>query len=55
MASLIMIEIVVDLLHFGDLRKKPFDSCAADHHGDGTKEKALLSPWQLSLFTRVVR
>jgi hypothetical protein len=34
-----MLEIVVELLHFVVLRKKPFDSCAAGYHGDGIKEK----------------
>jgi len=38
MSSLIMPEIVVDLLHFVVLRIKPFDSCAAGYHGDGKKE-----------------
>ena len=36
MASLIVFEIIVDLLHFVVLRKKPFDSCPAGYHGDDT-------------------
>jgi hypothetical protein len=51
LSSLIMLETVVDLLHSVVLRKEPFDSCAAGYHGDDTKEKAMLSPWQPFLFT----
>jgi hypothetical protein len=49
-----MLETDVDLLHSVVLRNKPFDSCSAGYHGDDTKDKALLSPWQPFLFTRVV-
>jgi hypothetical protein len=46
-----MFKIVVGLLNVVVLRKKRFDSGAAGDHVNDTKGKALLSPWQPSLFT----
>jgi hypothetical protein len=47
----IIFEMVVNLLHVVVYGTKPFVSGAADDHGNDTKQKALLSPRQPSLFT----